>query len=74
MTASHLSFPKVTAKSQANCPVYSHQPKVRGVAGGCSFLERWLGLNLGVHSKVSLASHPTAGPPEVRQDQDHLLR
>lgn len=70
MTASHLPFLKVTAKSQANCPVYSHQSKVRGAASGCSFLKRLLGLNLGVHSKVSLASYSTAGLPEVRQDQD----
>lgn len=74
MTASHLPFPKVTAKSQANCPVYPYQPKVRAAAGGCSFPERLLGLNLGVHSKVGLASHPAAGHPEIRQDQDHLLR
>lgn len=60
-TASHSPFPKVTAKSQANCPLYPHQPKVRGAAGGCSFLERWLGPNLGINSKDGFASHPKAG-------------
>lgn len=59
-TASHLPFPKVTAKSQANCPLYPYQPKVRGGAGGCSRPQRFLDLNLGIHSKVSFVSHPTA--------------
>lgn len=74
LTARHLPFPKVTAKSQANCPLYPYQPKVRGGAGGCLPPREISGSELMHPLQSPSCILPDNRAPGVRQGQDYWLR